>query len=71
MSKNFKMNLVDWTALTLVIVGAINWGLVGVGYFVDAYRIVREERRSAVTYRFSPYDGFDPRDGGQLVQCRM
>lgn len=41
------------------------------GYFVDAYRIVREERRSAVTYRFSPYDGVDPRDGGQLVQCRV
>jgi uncharacterized membrane protein YuzA (DUF378 family) len=30
------MNLVDWTALTLVAVGALNWGLVGVGYFVDS-----------------------------------
>lgn len=30
------MNLIDWTALTLVIIGALNWGLVGVAYFVDA-----------------------------------
>ena len=30
------MNLIDWTALALVIIGAINWGLVGVAYFVDA-----------------------------------
>lgn len=36
MSKHFKMNPFDWTALTLVIVGALNWGLVGIGYFVDA-----------------------------------
>lgn len=33
---HFKMNVVDWTALALVVVGAINWGLVGVAYFVDA-----------------------------------
>lgn len=36
MSKHFKMNPFDWTALALVIVGALNWGLVGIGYFVDA-----------------------------------
>lgn len=36
MVKHFKMNLIDWTALALVIVGAVNWGLVGVGYFVDS-----------------------------------
>ncbi|WP_232686001.1 DUF378 domain-containing protein [Halobacterium zhouii] len=30
------MNLIDWTALALVVVGALNWGLVGIGYFVDA-----------------------------------
>jgi hypothetical protein len=34
--KQFKMNVIDWSVLALVIVGAINWGLVGVGYFVDA-----------------------------------
>lgn len=34
--KHFKMNFVDWTALALVIVGAINWGLVGLAHFVDA-----------------------------------
>lgn len=33
---HFKMNTVDWTALVLVVVGAINWGLVGIAYFVDA-----------------------------------
>jgi uncharacterized membrane protein YuzA (DUF378 family) len=34
--KSFRMNLIDWTALTLVAVGALNWGLIGVAYFVDA-----------------------------------
>lgn len=34
--KQFEMNLVDWTALVLVVVGALNWGLVGVAHFVDA-----------------------------------
>ncbi|MFB6165026.1 MAG: DUF378 domain-containing protein [Haloarculaceae archaeon] len=34
--KHFKMNYVDWTALALIVVGAVNWGLVGVGHFVDA-----------------------------------
>jgi uncharacterized membrane protein YuzA (DUF378 family) len=29
------MNVVDWIALALVIVGALNWGLVGIAYFVD------------------------------------
>jgi len=36
MPKNFRMNLVDWTALVLVVVGALNWGLVGIGHFVDS-----------------------------------
>lgn len=30
------MNLIDWTAVTLVVIGALNWGLVGVAYFVDS-----------------------------------
>lgn len=30
------MNALDWLSLVLVIVGALNWGLVGVGWFVDA-----------------------------------
>lgn len=30
------MNLIDWTALLVVFVGALNWGLVGVAHFVDA-----------------------------------
>ncbi|WP_227132970.1 DUF378 domain-containing protein [Halorubellus salinus] len=34
--KQFKMTVLDWSVLALVIVGAINWGLVGVGYFVDS-----------------------------------
>jgi hypothetical protein len=34
--KSFRMNLVDWTALALVVVGALNWGLVGIAYFVDS-----------------------------------
>lgn len=32
----FNMTLVDGTALELVVVGALNWGLVGIAYFVDA-----------------------------------
>lgn len=36
MVKNFKMNLLDWTVLTLIVVGALNWGLVGAAYFVDS-----------------------------------
>ncbi|MFC6954454.1 DUF378 domain-containing protein [Halorubellus litoreus] len=34
--KQFKMNVLDWIVLALVIVGAVNWGLVGIGYFVDS-----------------------------------
>lgn len=34
--KHFKMNLLDWSVLTLVIVGAVNWGLVGLAHFVNA-----------------------------------
>ena len=30
------MNVIDWLALTLVVVGALNWGLIGLGHFVDA-----------------------------------
>jgi len=30
-----RVSYLDWLTLVLVIVGAINWGLVGVGYFVD------------------------------------
>lgn len=31
-----RVNPVDWLSLLLVIVGAINWGLVGLGQLVDA-----------------------------------
>lgn len=31
-----RANGLDWASLLLVIVGAINWGLVGVGQFLDA-----------------------------------
>jgi hypothetical protein len=34
--KSFRMNLIDWTALALVVVGALNWGLVGAAHFADA-----------------------------------
>jgi len=36
MPKNFRMNVLDWTALVLVVVGALNWGLVGIAHFVDS-----------------------------------
>ncbi|WP_255196543.1 DUF378 domain-containing protein [Halorarius litoreus] len=31
-----RASYLDWTSLILVIVGAINWGLVGIGSFFDA-----------------------------------
>lgn len=31
-----RANFLDWASLALVIVGAVNWGLVGLGNFVDA-----------------------------------
>jgi uncharacterized membrane protein YuzA (DUF378 family) len=30
-----RVNALDWLSLALVVVGALNWGLVGVGYFID------------------------------------
>lgn len=30
------MHWLDWLSLALVIVGALNWGLVGIGQFLDA-----------------------------------
>jgi uncharacterized membrane protein YuzA (DUF378 family) len=39
-----EVNLLDWASLTLIIVGAVNWGLVGLGKLAgkgeDAYNIV-------------------------------
>lgn len=34
MTKTFKMSYLDWTALALVVVGALNWGLVGLAGFL-------------------------------------
>jgi hypothetical protein len=34
MAKIFKVNYADWVAMLLIVVGAINWGLVGIAYFV-------------------------------------
>jgi len=31
-----RVNYVDWLSLLLVIVGALNWGLVGLGSLIDA-----------------------------------
>lgn len=31
-----RVNAIDWLSLVLVIVGALNWGLVGIGMFIDA-----------------------------------
>jgi uncharacterized membrane protein YuzA (DUF378 family) len=31
-----RVNPVDWASLVLVIVGALNWGLVGLGQLIDA-----------------------------------
>ncbi|MFB6142730.1 MAG: DUF378 domain-containing protein [Halorientalis sp.] len=34
MSNDFRMTYLDWTALALVAVGALNWGLVGIAHFL-------------------------------------
>lgn len=31
-----RVNVIDWLSLLLVIVGALNWGLVGLGNFANA-----------------------------------
>jgi len=31
-----RTSYLDWTSLVLVIVGALNWGLVGIGEFLNA-----------------------------------
>lgn len=31
-----RVNAIDWLSLTLVIVGGLNWGLVGIGNVLDA-----------------------------------
>jgi uncharacterized membrane protein YuzA (DUF378 family) len=33
---NVRASALDWASLALVIVGAVNWGLVGLGSFLDA-----------------------------------
>jgi hypothetical protein len=35
-AEGLRVNALDWITLALVIVGAINWGLVGIGTFLDA-----------------------------------
>jgi uncharacterized membrane protein YuzA (DUF378 family) len=30
-----RVNALDWLSLVLVIVGALNWGLVGLGYYLE------------------------------------
>jgi hypothetical protein len=39
------------------------------GYLVSERALVRDERPSALTYRFSPWDGFDPQEGGEVIRC--
>lgn len=34
--RTLRVNWLDWLSLTLVIVGALNWGLVGIGNYLDA-----------------------------------
>lgn len=34
--ENARVNWLDWLGMALVIIGALNWGLVGVGGFANA-----------------------------------
>jgi hypothetical protein len=40
-----------------------------VGYFLTRRRMLRDERPDALSLQFGPYDGFDPREEGDLVAC--
>jgi uncharacterized membrane protein YuzA (DUF378 family) len=54
--KQINMNLVDWSVLALVIVGAINWGLVGLGHFLDMnLNLVNAILGSVPTAEFAVY----------------
>lgn len=35
-NRGVQLNTLDWIALALVIIGALNWGLIGIGMFLDA-----------------------------------
>lgn len=37
MTHSFKLNIVDWTALALVVAGALNWGLMGLAYVLGRF----------------------------------
>lgn len=32
---NLRVSWLDWLSLTLVVVGGLNWGLVGIGNYID------------------------------------
>lgn len=34
--RDLRVTWLDWLSLALVVVGAVNWGLVGLGLFLDA-----------------------------------
>jgi len=40
-----------------------------VGYFIDDRLIVRDKRPDSLTYQYAPYDGFDPRKEGTIIEC--
>lgn len=40
-----------------------------VGYFIADGLIVRDKRPDSLTYQYAPYDGFDPRKEGTLIDC--
>ncbi|MFC7177081.1 DUF378 domain-containing protein [Halosegnis marinus] len=51
-----RVNAVDWISLVLVIVGAINWGLVGIGEFLEAnWNVVNLLLGSVPTLEFLVY----------------
>lgn len=34
--KNFRTNVIDWLAIVLVTIGALNWGLIGAANFLTS-----------------------------------
>ncbi|MFB6074609.1 MAG: DUF378 domain-containing protein [Haloarculaceae archaeon] len=56
--KQFRTTLLDWIALVLVVVGALNWGIVGIAHFVDAtanWNVVNLLLGSAPAVEFAVY----------------
>ena len=58
MRSTFNMSVIDWIALVIVFVGALNWGLIGLAHFLtDAanWNLVNQLFGGSATVEFGIY----------------